>query len=74
MWIPRKLESEHNSERTKKMNHTTTPRGLTQNEYNALLHAIWRINRMIVSEDLDNLEIAILRRDKDALEGLFQRL
>ena len=56
------------------MNHTTTPRGLTQNEYNALLHAIWRINRMIVSEDLDNLEIAILRRDKDALEGLFQRL
>ena len=52
---------------------TTTPRGLAPNEYNALLHAIWRINRMIVSEDLTNREIEILRRDKDALSNLFER-
>jgi hypothetical protein len=48
-------------------------KGLTQGEYNALLHAIWRINRMIVSEDLTNQEIEILRRDKDALSKLFER-
>jgi hypothetical protein len=55
---------------------TTTPKGLTGDEYNALIHAIWQIERTKKEHGgrLTKLEETILERDKQALEGLFARL
>jgi hypothetical protein len=50
--------------------------GLRPTEYNALIHAIWRIDRLIKSTDeiLTAKEKIVLERDRDALEALFVRL
>lgn len=49
-------------------------KGLAQDEYNALLHAIWRLERLIDKCNKDEQEyINWLRRDKDALSKLFER-
>ena len=50
---------------------------MNQKEYNALLHAIWRLDTLIKGASQDpatakNLEV--LQRDRDALSGLFVRL
>jgi hypothetical protein len=58
------------------MNTTTTPKGLTGDEYNALIHAIWRIDRIIKENEgrLTPLEKSILERDRQALQDLFARV
>jgi hypothetical protein len=59
------------------MNTTTaTPKGLTSNEYNALLHAIWRIDRTMKEHEgsLTDTEKTVLERDRQALQGLFARI
>lgn len=59
------------------MNSTTTaPRGLPKDEYNALIHAIWRIDNLlkVADEILTEQERITLKRDKDALHNLFVRL
>jgi hypothetical protein len=58
------------------MNTTTAPRGLTSNEYNALLHAIWGIERTMEEHEgrLTDTETAVLERDKKALQGLLVRI
>jgi hypothetical protein len=52
---------------------TTTKIGLRPTEYNALLHAIWRIDQLIKNEILTDQQRATLQRDRDALQGLFVR-
>lgn len=58
---------------------TTTPKGLRQDEYNALLHAIWRLKRVI--KDAEEFHVPTspetmrkLSRDLQALENLFVRI
>ena len=55
---------------------TIAPKGLTGDEYNALIHAIWQIDRTKKEHGgkLTKLEETILERDRQALEGLFARL
>lgn len=57
------------------MTTATAPRGLTKKEYNALLHAIWWLDRQI-SECLAGEEDwqAALERDREGLSELFKRL
>jgi hypothetical protein len=56
-------------------NTTTTPRkGLTQNEYNALLHALWRIDKDLKIDKLTETERFVLERDRQSLQGLFMSL
>lgn len=43
-------------------------------EYNALLHAIWRLQRDIKSGEYTGKTLSVIERDLGALEGLFQRL
>jgi hypothetical protein len=57
------------------MNTTTaTPRGLTSNEYNALLHAIWRIDQILASPSQLPEKRETLERDRQALHDLFVRI
>jgi hypothetical protein len=54
-------------------------RGFTKDEYNALLHAQWMIERKILSLvdsgiPLEDVTIKKLERDHKALSGLFVRL
>jgi hypothetical protein len=58
------------------MNTTATATGLRPSEYNALIHAIWRIDSTLKSPDneLTEKERIILNRDKQALQDLFVRL
>jgi uncharacterized membrane protein YqjE len=53
---------------------TTTKIGLCQTEYNALIHAIWRIDQLVRDEILTDQQRATLQRDRDALQALFVRL
>jgi hypothetical protein len=55
---------------------TTTPKGLSKDEYNALIHAIWRIDNLlkVADEILTEKERITLTRDKEALHDLFVRL
>jgi hypothetical protein len=54
-------------------NTTSTPSGFNQTEYNALIHAIWRLDRDI-AEETDSEVMRILNRDRKALRELFVRL
>jgi hypothetical protein len=56
-----------------KMN-ITNQIGLRPAEYNALLHAIWRVDQLIKDEILTDQQRATLQRDRDALQALFVRL
>lgn len=57
------------------MNNTTTsPKGLHPAEYNALLHAIWRIDQMLNSPSQLPEKRETLERDRQALHDLFVRL
>jgi hypothetical protein len=54
-------------------------KGLTKDEYNALLHAQWALEGKIlqlIDEGLrpEDAEIVVLRRDREALSNLFVRL
>lgn len=54
-------------------------KGLTKDEYNALLHAGWMIERKILELvdsglTLQDPVIEKLQRDRKALEGLFVRI
>lgn len=54
-------------------------KGFTQNEYNALLHAQWMIERKILElvdagVKREDSVIQKLERDRNALSGLFVRL
>jgi hypothetical protein len=53
---------------------TTTKIGLRPTEYNALIHAIWRIDQLIDNEILTDEQRATLRRDREALQALFIRI
>jgi hypothetical protein len=53
--------------------------GMNQKEYNALLHAIWLVERKILELvdsglTLEDNTIQKLQRDREALSGLFTRL
>ena len=76
MRIPRNLEPKHNPERNKEMINATKPKGLTKNEYNAMLHAIWHLDRLIseLGSDGDSENLEILERDRQALSDLFGRI
>jgi hypothetical protein len=63
------------TEKEQQMNTTaTTPKGLTGNEYNALLHAIWRIDQILASPSQLPEKRETLERDRQALHDLFVRL
>lgn len=47
---------------------------LNKDEYNAMLHAIWNIDRNLKLPDLSELDKAILNRDRKCLEDIFNRL
>ena len=50
---------------------------LNRKEYNAMLHAIWRLDNLIKSSlNIPDEEdyVAKLQRDRDALSNLFNRL
>ena len=47
---------------------------MNPSEYNALLHAIWNIDRLLKTEGLSEREVIVLNRDREALSGLHQRL
>ena len=48
---------------------------MNKNEYNALLHAIWRLDRLIADHaDYPQTTIETLERDRKALSDLFVRL
>jgi hypothetical protein len=53
---------------------TTNQIGLRPAEYNALIHAIWRIDRLITDEILTDQQRATLQRDRDALQAIFVRI
>jgi uncharacterized membrane protein YqjE len=55
---------------------TATATGLRPSEYNALIHAMWRIDSTLKSPDyeLTEKERATLERDRQALQDLFVRL
>ena len=53
--------------------------GLNQTEYNALLHAIWRLDRVIKeAEEFDiptpPATMLKLNKERDALENIFVRI
>jgi uncharacterized membrane protein YqjE len=52
----------------------TTKIGLSPTEYNALVHAIWRIDQLINNEILTDEQRERLQRDRRALQALFVRL
>jgi len=58
------------------MSNTTAPRGLSSVTYNALLHAIWKLDDQIRQEKAvpDSRVLSRLQRDRDALHDLFVRL
>mgnify|MGYP003643016825 FL=1 len=61
------------------MNTTTTPKGLNQAEYNALMHAIWRLDRVIKEaqeQETPPLPSVMqkLSKERDALSTLFVRI
>lgn len=50
---------------------------MNKDEYNALLHAMWRLDELIKGASLDPLtakNLEVLQRDRQALGGLFVRL
>lgn len=50
-------------------------RGFTKDEYNAIIHAIWRLDRLIRDHaDNPNMNLQTLERDRKALSDLFVRL
>ena len=55
---------------------TATATGLRPSEYNALIHAIWRIDSTLKTADeiLTEKERMTLNRDRQALQDLFVRL
>jgi hypothetical protein len=53
---------------------TTAPRGLSRADYNALLHAIWRLDRELAELPSDSEQRPPLERDREALSALFVRL
>ncbi len=77
MRIPRNAKTKPSLERANQMNTTTRPKGLRPTEYNALLHAIWRLDREIRettdTEDQKDWREQ-LERDRQALSDLFVRL
>lgn len=46
---------------------------LNKDEYNAMLHAIWNIDRNLKLPDLSELDRAILDRDRKALSDILNR-
>ena len=58
------------------MSNTTAPKGLSSVTYNALLHAIWKLDDQIRQEKAvpDSRVLPRLQRDRDALHDLFVRL
>jgi hypothetical protein len=50
--------------------------GMNQKEYNALLHAIWRLDSVINSQKglIHEDDMKVLKRDREALGHLFARL
>ncbi len=51
------------------------PSQLSKDEYNALLHAMWRIDTIIRQHDGDaTVNLDKLNRDRKALENLFVRI
>ena len=56
------------------MTTATAPKGLTKNEYNALIHAMWRIDQITKELATDDPHHEKLRRDRQALLDLFNRL
>ena len=57
------------------MNNTiTAPKGLRPAEYNALLHAIWRIDQILANPSQLPEKRETLERDRQALHDLFVRL
>lgn len=54
------------------MTHTTTAKGLSQGEYNALIHAIWRLDNLIA--DIPKGLSQKLELERETLSRLFQRL
>jgi hypothetical protein len=55
------------------MTTATAPKGLAKNEYNALIHAIWRIDQMLDDPNQLPERRDTLRRDREALKDLFVR-
>jgi hypothetical protein len=54
---------------------TTTNNGLSKDEYNALIHAIWRLDRLIADHNQNpNMNLQKLERDRKALSNLFVRI
>jgi hypothetical protein len=53
---------------------TATATGLRPSEYNALIHAIWRIDQLTKELAPDDPHHEKLRRDRQALLDLFNRL
>jgi uncharacterized membrane protein YqjE len=47
---------------------------MNKDEYNALIHAIWHIDRLLKSEPMNDSTRARLERDRKALSGLHARL
>lgn len=56
------------------MNTTTAPKGLSKDEYNALIHAIWRIDQLTKELATSDPLYEKLRRDRQALQDVFVRL
>jgi hypothetical protein len=53
---------------------TATATGLRPSEYNALIHAMWRIDQLTKELATDDPHHEKLRRDRQALLDLFNRL
>lgn len=51
---------------------TTTAKGLSQGEYNALIHAIWRLDNLIA--DIPKGLSDKLQLERETLSNLFQRI
>lgn len=47
---------------------------LNKDEYNAMLHAIWQIDRNLKLPDLTDFDKLMLNRDRQALSDIFNRL
>jgi hypothetical protein len=54
------------------MTSTTTAKGLSPKEYNALIHAIWRLDNLIA--ELPKGLCEKLELERETLSRLFQRL
>jgi hypothetical protein len=51
----------------------TKARGISKNEYNALIHAIWRLD-VAISEETEPEVLKILSRDRAAITDIFIRI